>query len=141
MRRIIANNFNILKGEFKWPLLISIIALLICCLFILVPMWFGKVDTKMDKAIFDIKSFQKALEIYKQRHGNYPSSEEGLEKLILHSQLESQIPTLPSLKDPWGNFYQYQHPGIINHESYDIWSYGADGKPGRLNEDSIIGNW
>ena len=43
------------------------------------------------------------------------------------------------LKDPWGHPYQYAHPG--QHGDIDIYSYGADGKPGGDGEAADVGNW
>jgi len=42
-------------------------------------------------------------------------------------------------KDPWGHPYQYQHPG--QHGDIDVFSLGADGKPGGDGEAADIGNW
>jgi general secretion pathway protein G len=40
--------------------------------------------------------------------------------------------------DPWGNEYQYVSPGKHNSDSFDVWSYGPDGKDGTEDD---IGNW
>jgi general secretion pathway protein G len=45
-----------------------------------------------------------------------------------------------NLLDPWGNPYVYVPAGNINTESYDIISYGADGKPGGEGFDKDIYN-
>ena len=45
-----------------------------------------------------------------------------------------------SLKDPWGNDYQYVYPGTHGHE-YDLYSFGADGQEGGEGEDADVGNW
>jgi general secretion pathway protein G len=41
--------------------------------------------------------------------------------------------------DPWGNPYQYLNPGV--HGEIDVFSYGADGKPGGEGNDADIGSW
>jgi len=41
--------------------------------------------------------------------------------------------------DPWGNPYQYLNPG--SHGTIDIYSFGADGKPGGDGTATDIGNW
>jgi len=46
-----------------------------------------------------------------------------------------------TLKDPWGNEYQYKLPGEINKDSYDVYSYGPDGKEGGDGDNADIGNW
>ena len=43
--------------------------------------------------------------------------------------------------DPWGNKFQYEAPGQHNTDSYDLWSFGADGTPGGTGVDADIGNW
>jgi general secretion pathway protein G len=40
--------------------------------------------------------------------------------------------------DPWGNQYQYLGPGKHNRSSFDVWSFGPDGKDGTEDD---IGNW
>ena len=43
--------------------------------------------------------------------------------------------------DPWGNSYEYEQPGQNNSYSFDLWSLGADGKPGGEGVDADLGNW
>lgn len=42
-------------------------------------------------------------------------------------------------KDPWGRPYQYVQPG--QHGEFDVYSLGADGKPGGEGEAADVGNW
>ena len=42
-------------------------------------------------------------------------------------------------KDPWDHAYHYLNPGI--HGDIDIFSYGANGKPGGDGVNAEIGNW
>lgn len=42
------------------------------------------------------------------------------------------------IRDPWGNPYRIQAPGIHNENSYDLWSLGPDGVDGTSDD---IGNW
>ena len=42
-------------------------------------------------------------------------------------------------KDPWGNPYQYLNPG--NNGEIDIYTLGADGRPGGEGINADIGNW
>ena len=53
--------------------------------------------------------------------------------------MPSFIPTLP--KDPWGNPYAYFQPGQHGNGTYDIISYGADGKEGGTGNDADITNY
>ncbi|NCZ83122.1 MAG: type II secretion system protein GspG, partial [Betaproteobacteria bacterium] len=40
---------------------------------------------------------------------------------------------------PWGRPYQYLNPGI--KAEIDVFSWGADGKPGGNGVDADVGNW
>ena len=44
-------------------------------------------------------------------------------------------------KDPWGESYHYDCPGIHNPKDVDIYTYGADKAPGGENENADTGNW
>lgn len=68
------------------------------------------------------------LELYKRERGEYPSSEEGLTALIRpvsapFHQLLVEIPL-----DPWNRAYRYTKPGRKNPESFDLYSFGPDGR-------------
>ncbi|MNO08765.1 Type II secretion system protein G precursor [compost metagenome] len=41
--------------------------------------------------------------------------------------------------DPWGHPYQYLSPGVKG--DIDVFSFGADNKPGGENGDADIGSW
>ena len=81
-----------------------------------------------------------ALTMFESDVGKYPTTEQGLEALIIKPD---QNPTwrgpyvrqAKQFKDPWGNAYQYQCPGQHNATSYDLASAGPDGQPG--TEDDI----
>lgn len=83
-----------------------------------------------------------ALKLYELDNGNYPTTEQGLNSLIVKSSL-NPIPTNwngPYLEnkplDPWGNSYKYVYPGVKNPVGYDLYSLGKDGVDG--TEDDII---
>lgn len=90
----------------------------------------------------DILSIQNALSLYKLDNGFYPSTSQGIQALV---SKPSGTPTpdnyasggylkkLP--KDPWGQPYNYLHPG--KHGSVDIWSNGPPGS----SQKEEIGNW
>ncbi len=66
--------------------------------------------------------------------GTPPSSEEGLNKIVEEGLIKKQ-----GLNDPWGRPYQYRAPG--EHEEFDIWSFGADGKEGGEGFNADITSW
>ena len=94
----------------------------------------------------DIGSVMQALSLYRLDNSRYPSTEQGLNALVTKPTTEPQpanwknggyLDKLP--KDPWGNLYQYLNPGVKGE--IDVFSYGADGKPGGTGPDSDIGSW
>ena len=99
---------------------------------------------KTDTAQVQIEDLERAAELFKLDVGRFPSNEEGLEALVRQPSgvrgwngpylRRSELPS-----DPWGNDYHYANPGQRNQ--VDIWSYGADGKPGGEGENADIGNW
>jgi len=108
------------------------------------PRMFGKIGTSKQKAAkSQISLFETALDTYRLDVGEFPTSEQDLQALREKPSgadnwdgpyLPKEIP-----KDPWGNPYEYRHPG--EHGDYDIISYGADGQPGGEDEDADVVNW
>jgi general secretion pathway protein G len=100
---------------------------------------------RVEKAKSDISTIEQALEMYKLQNLHYPTTQEGLQALVSapsgadssRYQAGGYIKKLP--KDPWGNPYQYASPGP--HSDADVWSNGADGKPGGEGIDADIGSW
>jgi len=113
---------------------------------VIVPKLTGKPDeARAVKAQADIRQLESALEMYKLDNFYYPSTQQGLEALVTKPSGDPQaknwragyITRLP--KDPWGNPYQYLQPG--NKGNFDVFSMGADGKPGGEGMDADVGNW
>jgi general secretion pathway protein G len=108
------------------------------------PMYFkqvGKSEVKVARA--QIESFGKALDQYRLDSGHYPTTEQGLQALVVKPADEPKWDG-PYLKkgvplDPWGNAYTYKRPGTKGE--YDIVSFGKDGVPGGVGEDADIGSW
>ena len=114
---------------------------------IVVPKVMDRPDVaRVTKAKQDIRAIESALNLYKLDNYVYPSTDQGLEALV---KKPSGTPASPNWKkdgyldrvpkDPWGNPYQYLSPGI--HGSIDIYSSGADGRPGGDDVNADIGNW
>jgi general secretion pathway protein G len=103
----------------------------------------GKVTT----ARTQIKNLEAALETYNMDNAGFPTSEQGLNALINAPPEARNYQTGGYLRehripeDPWNNAYQYESPGQHNQQSFDLWSWGADGKPGGTGADADIGNW
>jgi general secretion pathway protein G len=93
----------------------------------------------------DLRQLESALEMYKLDNFYYPSTQQGLRALVekpagdppARNWRSAYINRLP--KDPWGNPYQYLQPG--NKGTFDVFTLGADGKPGGESEGADLGNW
>jgi general secretion pathway protein G len=90
---------------------------------------------KREKARADIASLEGALELFKADSGFYPTTEQGLDALVIKPST-GRIPAkwmeggyfkkgVPL--DPWGNRYVYFAPGRRG-EGYEIVSLGGDGQ-------------
>jgi general secretion pathway protein G len=101
-------------------------------------------DARTKAARLQIESFSNALDLYYLDVGRYPTTQEGLAALV------NRPPGLdawngPYLKDgnvpmdPWRNAYAYAAPGA--HGSYDLISYGSDGREGGEGSAADITNW
>ena len=108
----------------------------------------GRADrAKYDLAGSQVTQLEAALEMYKIDNGRYPTQDQGLAALVTKPTGEP-VPRrwLPyakakQIKDPWRNPFQYRVPGEHNPHSFDIWSFGSDGKSGGEGVDADIGNW
>lgn len=101
----------------------------------------GKAETKAARAQID--GLEKALDQYRLDVGRYPSTEQGLNALMVQPSGASKW-LGPYLKkgippDPWGRPYVYKAPG--EHSDFDLYSYGRDGNQGGTGEDADITNW
>ena len=102
-------------------------------------------DARISKAKSDIRVLESSMELYKLDNFVYPSSDQGLDALVnkpagsdlKHWRRGGYIKKLN--KDPWGNKYQYQLPGV--NGEFDIYSLGADSAVGGTDEAADIGNW
>jgi general secretion pathway protein G len=74
------------------------------------------------------------LELYRQEKGTYPTTKQGLEQLIRDGFVRPG--TL--FNDDWGNQIHYRYPSQLEGVPFELWSYGADGKPGGSGEDADI---
>ncbi len=101
---------------------------------------------RIEKARADIGRIEQALEMFRLDMGRYPTTDEGLDALVLppsDPRLSANYPDggyinrLPD--DPWGGQYQYLFPG--EHGRFDVFTLGADGRTGGDGPAADIGNW
>jgi general secretion pathway protein G len=113
---------------------------------IVAPQVIGKVDdARIEKARADIHNIESAMNLFRLDNFRYPSTEQGIDALvnkpndpnIRNWNPGGYLARMP--KDPWGNPYLYLNPG--NNGTIDIYTLGADGRPGGEGNDADIGNW
>jgi general secretion pathway protein G len=105
-------------------------------------------EARIGAAKQDVGAITQALKLYRLDNGRYPSTEQGLNALVIKPATEpipnnwktgGYLDKLP--QDPWGQPYQYLNPGLRNATDVDVFSFGADNKPGGEGHDADIGNW
>lgn len=102
---------------------------------VIVPNLVGRDDqAKVGVVKADMEGIANALNIYKLDNAYYPSTEQGLKALVEQPSGTPEAKNWNSKgylgkkklpEDPWGNPYDY----VFEGGSFDIISYGADGKP------------
>lgn len=97
---------------------------------------------KVKTARVQISEIEQGLDLFKLDVGRYPTDAEGLRAL---ADQPSTAPGWhgPYLKkglpsDPWGAAYLYKNPG--RNGGPDVFSLGADGKPGGEGDDADVYN-
>ena len=97
---------------------------------------------RSDTARIQLAAFEQALDLYRLDVGRYPSTEEGLGVLVRQPggtngwngpYIDGQA--VPA--DPWGHPYVYRMPG--SDGPYDLYTLGADNRPGGTGENAPIG--
>ena len=99
----------------------------------------GKSEVTIAKA--QIEAFEKSLDTFRLDVGRYPTTEEGMNALMVAPPALAAKWNGPYLKkgipqDPWGHPYIYRAPGA--KAEYEIVSTGKDGQPGGTGENADI---
>lgn len=109
---------------------IAIIALLAA---VLTPSLMGQLArARVKAASLQLQSLASAVESFRSDIGRPPTTEEGLNALVgqpgdLEGWLGPYLRDPGALKDPWGRAVQYS---VVDEQSFELKSLGADGKPG-----------
>ncbi len=109
---------------------------------IVVPKLAGRSeDAKIKAARADISILEGLLDQLEIDCSRYPTTEEGL-RLLVESPGNLEGWRGPYVKrglptDPWNRPYTYTYPGTNNPGSFDLYSFGPDGREG--GDD--INNW
>lgn len=101
----------------------------------------GNVEYAKHQAVAtDIQSIGTQLKLYESMNGFMPSTEQGLQALVIQPQTDPKpsrwyqlFKDLP--QDPWHNPYVYRNPGTKNPQSYDLFSAGPDRLPDTADDD------
>ncbi|HEY6895654.1 MAG TPA: type II secretion system major pseudopilin GspG [Rhodocyclaceae bacterium] len=128
---------------------IMIVMVIIAMLAALVgPRVMGALGSSKVKATkIQIETLSNAVEAFHLDTGRFPTQQEGLIVLV-DNPAATPIKNWhgPYLKknrippDEWGNPFVYEIPSK-NKMPFDIYSLGADGKPGGTGDDADLGNW
>jgi len=122
--------------------LLVVIAILSVIAAIVAPNLLGKADdANVHATKIQLEQITAAIDLYRLETGRYPRR---LEELVTNP---GDVPRWKGpylrkrslMQDPWHNEMQFQQPG--QHGAYDLYSYGADGRPGGTGNDAEIGNW
>ena len=117
---------------------------------IVMPRIVGETDkARYGTARAQMRVLEDALKRYKLDHGVYPTTEQGLDALVMQptaGDIPEQWPTGGYLDrqeiplDPWGNLYIYISPGA-NSPDFDLVSLASDGLEGGEGFDADIESW
>jgi general secretion pathway protein G len=94
---------------------------------------------KRQQAAADFRSYEAMLKMYQIHAGRYPTTEQGLDALIMKPVLEplprrwSQV-LKKAYVDPWGNPYGYHFPSKKNPKEFETTSNGPDGIAGTWDD-------
>ena len=117
---------------------------------IVMPRIVGETDrARYEQAKVQMRILEDALKRYKLDNGRFPTTDQGLESLVVQPSTgvvpqnyptggyldKPEIPT-----DPWGNNYVYVSPGQ-NGPDFDLKSFGADGLEGGEGYDADLESW
>ncbi|MFT7560216.1 MAG: general secretion pathway protein G [Flavobacteriales bacterium] len=96
------------------------------------------------RLLSDFATIEGALERYKAENYIYPTTEQGLDALVNEPTSEPRPKSWSGYlkktpKDPWKNTYQYLNPGET--KPYDVYSLGADGLRGGVDEAADVSVW
>ncbi|MGY6517135.1 MAG: type II secretion system major pseudopilin GspG [Lysobacteraceae bacterium] len=111
---------------------------------VVVPRFMDRPDeARAVRAKQDVAQIVTALNLYRLDNHAYPSTQQGLRALVeappgaRNWRRGGYLDRVPV--DPWGREYLYLNPG--RHGEVDVWSQGADGRPGGEGVNAEIGNW
>ena len=143
----IARRSSVAQRGFTLIEIMVVVVILAVLIAVVVPRVMDRPDqARITKVENDIRALESALDLYRLDNFTYPNTEQGLRALVERPSGDAArnwrsggyVNRLQL--DPWGNAYQYQRPGRDGRE-FDLFSLGADGRPGGTDINADIGNW
>jgi general secretion pathway protein G len=136
------------SGEAGYTLmeLLVVLAILGLLAAVATPMVLHYLDSaKVSTAKTEVSNLSAGLDLFKYDVGRYPTTQEGLEALVIAPEgVENwngpYIKKTTKLSDPWGHSYNYKYPGTHGGE-FDLYSYGAHADEAKNDEKPPIANW
>jgi general secretion pathway protein G len=122
--------------------LIVVIALVAVLAAVVAPNLLGKAgEANRKSALVQLEKISSAVELYRLETGRYP---ETLDDLVEQPQGVERwqgpyVRKQSQLVDPWGTPLAIEVPGESG--TFDLISYGADGRPGGEGDAADITNW
>jgi general secretion pathway protein G len=101
-------------------------------------------QAKVTRAKTDVEKLGMAINSFRMQNGSYPPNLEALRTKPAGEDLpkwDGPYVDKPVPNDPWDKPYFYVNPGEHNTDSFDLYSYGRDGKEGGEKSDADITNW
>lgn len=102
-------------------------------------------ERRPETARAQLDTLGAGLEAYRRDVGQYPTTVQGLAALWQQPTAEPRPtmwrgPYIPKalVRDPWDHPFVYRSPREANPATYDLLSYGADGKPGGVEANADI---
>jgi general secretion pathway protein G len=90
-----------------------------------------------------IQEFESTLDAFRLDVGRYPTTQEGLQALLVRppnvENWDGPYLRKDAPLDPWGHPYLYRCPG--QHGDFDLLSYGADGQEGGEGNGVDVVSW
>jgi general secretion pathway protein G len=90
-----------------------------------------------------IQEFESTLDAFRLDVGRYPTTQEGLQALLVRppnvENWDGPYLRKDAPLDPWGHPYLYRCPG--QHGDFDLLSYGADGQEGGEGNGGDVVSW
>jgi general secretion pathway protein G len=137
------HSVNKLKGFTLLEVIVVIVILGTIAAMVVPSLMSSQNETNISAAAIEIKTIETSMKMYKLKNNYYPTTEQGLEALVVMTDIEPIPRSFPEEgylsempKDPWNNEYLLVSPG--DNGIFDIFSMGPDGQ---AETEDDIGNW